>query len=134
MRRPIRFLAFLGAVAVLLAARAGDGPVSAVHAQGAVEQSVEYGCTGRPEPFGVPPGVTQLQIEAEGAAGNERLGASRLVAGHGRTGRGGRVTGTLAVTPGALLTVTVGCVNGYGDVPGGAAGDSSGSSEPGHNG
>jgi hypothetical protein len=132
MRPAIRFLTPLGTAAVLLAALAGDGPAPTARAQGLVEQSVEYTCTGRPEPFGVPPGVTQLTVEAEGAAGNERSGASRRVAGSGRAGRGGRVTGTLAVTPGTLVTVTVGCVNGYGDVPGGTGGE--GTSHSGFNG
>jgi hypothetical protein len=85
------------------------------------EQVAEYGCSGRPEPFGVPDGVTQLTIEAEGASGNAR---TDRIDGKGAVGRGGRVTGVLAVTPGSLLTITVGCVNGYGYIPGAAGGDS----------
>jgi hypothetical protein len=108
-------LAFLGAATVLLAAGSGGVPAPTAHAQGVVEQTVEYSCLGRPEPFSVPPGVTQLTIEAEGAAGANSSGMA---------GRGGTVRGTLPVTPGDLLTIEVGYRNGYGHIPGGAGGSS----------
>ncbi|MGD9891790.1 MAG: glycine-rich protein [Dehalococcoidia bacterium] len=115
MRIPIRILTFLGAAAILLATRSGADHPPAVHAQAMIEQRVDYGCSGRPEPFSVPPGVTQLTIEAEGAAGSDSTSTG---------GHGGVVRGTLAVTPGDLLTIEVGCRNGYGHIRGGAGGSS----------
>jgi hypothetical protein len=114
-QRLIRWIGTAAAAAVLVAAHAGTEPPPVAHAQAMVQQTVEYGCLGRPEPFGVPPGVTQLTIEAEGAAGTATTGTP---------GRGGTVRGTLAVSPGDLLTIDVGCRNGYGHIRGGAGGSS----------
>ncbi|MGE0543185.1 MAG: hypothetical protein AB7R89_23745, partial [Dehalococcoidia bacterium] len=113
--RLIRWIGVAAFMAVLLAARAGADHLPAARAQGMVEQTVEYGCLGHPEPFSVPPGVTQLAVEAAGAAGSDTTGTA---------GRGGTVRGTLAVTPGDLLTIEVGCRTGYGHIPGGAGGSS----------
>src|SRR5262245_57812954 len=121
MRKANRFFWRLGAAGVLLAALAGDGHGHTAYAQGAVEQTIEDGCTGRAEVFTVPPGLTQLAVEAEGASGNA---SGDLPEGSGRAGRGGRVTGVLAVTPGSLLTITAGCRDGYGDIPGAPGGGS----------
>jgi hypothetical protein len=90
-----------------------------VAAQAGTMQTAEYRCTGHPEPFSVPPGVMQLTIEAEGAAGADASGAS------GAAGLGGTVRGTLAVMPNQVLTIEVGCRTGYGFVHGGRGGAAS---------
>ncbi len=56
--------------------------------------------------FEVPAGVTQLSVDARGAQGGAVVGASAT------GGRGGRVSATLAVTPGEDLTVRVGAKGG----------------------
>src|SRR2546426_490474 len=111
----VRTLGVLGAAGVLLltAAAYGPGQPPPPFAQAGTMQSAEYPCTGYPEPFSVPPGVTSLTIAAEGAAG-----------GGDSAGRGGTIKGTLAVTPNQLLTITVGCRDGYGQVRGGDGGSS----------
>jgi hypothetical protein len=92
-------------------------------------RTVEFGCSSQPQSFTVPAGVTQVTIEAEGAAGRAPEGGFR-----GSPGRGGRITGTLPVTAGNVLPITVGCRNGYGYVPGAAGGAGSGISNAGSNG
>jgi hypothetical protein len=56
------------------------------------------------QPFTVPSGITALQIDAVGARGS--------VSSASVGGRGGRVQGGLAVTPGQILQVNVGCSTG----------------------
>jgi hypothetical protein len=112
-------LAVLAAAALLLGAAAagpapGSGLVTPAAAQTNTSQTAEFACSGSPEPFSVPTGVTQVTIEAQGAAGADIDAALG--------GRGMIVRGTLAVTPGQLLTVAVGCRDGRGLVPGAVGG------------
>src|SRR5712692_3472445 len=72
-------LAGLGRVQPAVAA---DGP-----------QSVTFGCLGIPQFFNVPPGVTEITVHAEGAAGGSQGGS-------GGPGKGAIVTATLTVVPG----------------------------------
>ncbi|HRI06798.1 MAG TPA: hypothetical protein PKW35_03220, partial [Nannocystaceae bacterium] len=69
--------------------------------------------TGQAEMFEVPTCVSTLTIEAFGAQGNPGSPG-------GTSGLGGQATGTLAVTPGDMLKITVGGMNGFNG--GGAAG------------
>src|SRR5881296_1439049 len=65
-------------------------------------QSVTFGCLGFPQYFNVPPGVTQITVHAEGAAGGDQGRA-------GGPGHGGIVNATLTVVPGHTLEIDVGC-------------------------
>lgn len=85
-------------VTVLLAA-ATLAPASA----GVSSESVRFEHTGDVQSFVVPPGVTQVEIEACGARGGSGGGD---VPGSG--GRGARVTATLSVTPGETLSILAG--------------------------
>ena len=69
-----------------------------LQAQSVFSQTFDF--AGTQQTFVVPAGVTQLTIAAYGASG----GATPSVA----PGRGGRVTATVAVTPGEMLSVYVG--------------------------
>jgi hypothetical protein len=85
-------------------------------------KSAAFSCTRAAQTFTVPSGITALQIDAVGARGS----ASSASFG----GRGGRVQGGLAVTPGQILQVNVGCSTGTAAAGfnGGAAGASTGGS------
>jgi len=63
-------------------------------------KSVAFSCANAAQTFTVPSGVTAMQFDAVGARG----GASPAFAG----GRGGRVQGGMATTPGQVLQVNVG--------------------------
>ena len=87
-------------------------------------QTVNY--TGASQTWTVPAGVTSIAIEAYGAAGAAgSAGANAATGGVG--GKGSKTTGTLAVTPGQVLTINVGgaasgATGGYnGGAPGGNA-------------
>ena len=116
-------LAGLGRVQPAVAA---DGP-----------QSVTFGCLGIPQYFNVPPGVTEITVHAEGAAGGSQGGS-------GGPGKGAIVTATLTVVPGHTLEIDVGCrgvsgfsatqdggQGGYGYARGGNGGQNSGTSAAG---
>ena len=79
--------------------------VAAMPAQAATAQSVSFACTGFPQYFSVPPGVTYLAFDAAGGAGNGGNG-------NGSPGNGGDLSGALNVTPGHTLKITVGCQGG----------------------
>jgi hypothetical protein len=97
-------------LAVLALLTAGVGRVqTAAAADG--PQSATFECTGFPQEFNVPPGVTQLDVEVQGAGGAGDIG-----------GLGGLSTGRMTVTPGTMLRVTVGCQDGYGLARGGNGG------------
>ncbi|WP_428151080.1 IPTL-CTERM sorting domain-containing protein [Brevundimonas sp.] len=66
----------------------------------AAQTTVTYNATGAVQSFVVPAGVTSVDIVAQGAQGFD--------AGATLGGRGGRASGTLAVTPGETLTIYVG--------------------------
>jgi len=74
-----------------------------------------FGCLGFPQYFSVPPSVTQITAIAEGAAGGDVSAAPA-------PGLGGTIAGTLSVTPGQLLSITVGCREGFGWAKGGSGG------------
>ncbi len=116
-----------GAIATLATALAmvGVGAVGSAAASGV--QSASFACEGFPQYIDVPSGVTQMTVDAAGAAGN---GGGN----DGSAGAGGTVAGTLAVIPGHLLQIQVGCRNGYGYAQGGAGGSSSESGDAGHSG
>jgi hypothetical protein len=60
-------------------------------------------CTGAPQNFIVPPGVTVVGVHAYGAQGGDN-DLDNAIGGYG-----GKAIGPLAVTPGQALTVIVGC-------------------------
>ena len=62
------------------------------------EKMTTFGCLGVPQDFVVPKGATSIYASVTGASG-----------GGDRGGRGGEVISTIKVTPGELLSVTVGC-------------------------
>lgn len=62
-----------------------------------LSQTTTFNYTGSVQTYTVPAGVTQIQIEANGAQGGGTFG-----------GNGGKAIGTLPVTPGAVLQVYVG--------------------------
>ena len=67
-------------------------------------KSVAFACANAAQTFTVPGGVTALQVDAVGARGS----ASTNSVG----GRGGRVQGGMAATPGQVLQINVGCSSG----------------------
>ncbi|HZJ67282.1 MAG TPA: glycine-rich protein [Kofleriaceae bacterium] len=79
----------------------GRDPITNVVVTCAPATSVVFSATGATQTFTVPAGVTQVVINAFGAAGGDNA--------VGRPGGlGGQATGALAVTEGQVLTVTVG--------------------------
>ncbi len=68
--------------------------------------SQTFNYTGGLQTFTVPVGVTAVTLDARGAQGENQFPG-------GAGGLGGRVTGTLAVTPGQTLYIYVGGQNGY---------------------
>ncbi|MEV4510394.1 glycine-rich protein [Dactylosporangium sp. NPDC049525] len=82
----------------------GPGPTTAVASTTCTPVSytncVRYGYTGADQTFTVPAGVTGLDLKVWGAGGANGLEA--------KGGGGGFTTGTLAVTPGQTLSITVG--------------------------
>jgi hypothetical protein len=114
-------LAVVGLLAALALLMAVFGRVATAAADG--PQSITFECTGFPQQFSVPPGVTQLNVTVQGAAGDGDNG-----------GLGGITSGVMDVTPGTMLRITVGCRDGYGLATGGAAGTDDTNSFPGENG
>jgi gliding motility-associated-like protein len=94
-----------------------------------------FNCTGAPQNYTIPPCVTTVTVEAWGAGG----GGGGVDTYTGSPGGGGAYAySTLAVTPGQVLTVYVGCggLQGgacQGNGPGGAGGYGYGSGGPGGN-
>jgi hypothetical protein len=81
------------------------------YAQSRVRQVTQiYNYTGGMQTFTVPDGVTSLTIDARGARG----GAGSENTSFNQGGSGGRVQGTLSVTPGQVLNIFVG-ERGYGN-------------------
>lgn len=77
------------------------------------EASVAFGFTGGEQHMTVPAGVTSLTVHLSGAQGGSGLGGAGTIAGSpdspgGSGGLGGRIRGTLAVIPGAALSIFVG--------------------------
>jgi len=71
-----------------------------IAASGATSQTFNY--TGADQSFIVPTGVTSMSVTLSGAGGGAAFGVDTA------RGRGGLVSGTLAVTPGESLTMVVG--------------------------
>ena len=63
-------------------------------------QTVTFNYTGSVQSYTVPPGVSNVTIDASGAQGGGSNG--------GAGGLGAQMTGTFAVTPGEVLSVVVG--------------------------
>ena len=120
-------LAGLLAFVALVALGLGHVPVAAADGP----QSVTFGCTGFPQQFSVPPGVTQLNVTVRGAAGAGEPGGFN---GDSSGGLGGITSGVMDVTPGTMLRITVGCRDSYGLFGGGSGGSNSGAAADGKNG
>jgi gliding motility-associated-like protein len=94
-----------------------------------------FNCTGGPQNYTIPPCVTTVTVEAWGAGG----GGGGVDTYTGSPGGGGAYAySTLAVVPGQVLTVYVGCGGSQGGAcqgngPGGAGGYGYGSGGPGGN-
>ncbi|MBX7243345.1 MAG: hypothetical protein K1X92_16520, partial [Bacteroidia bacterium] len=89
---------------------------------GGASGSQTFNYTGSVQTFTVPPGVTAIDIDARGGEGANSL--DRLTT-NATAGLGGRAQGTLAVTPGQVISIYVGGqgdVNGAGGFNGGGAG------------
>ena len=71
---------------------------------------VPFDVCGAPNPWVVPDGVHEINVEMAGAQGGTADSGSLGATSPG--GLGGRSVATLAVTPGELLEVTVGCAGG----------------------
>ncbi len=67
-----------------------------------------FNFTGGVQTFTIPPGVTSVDVTAQGGMGGDNAGVSMS----DRPGYGGCVSATLAVTPGTVLSIYVGGVGG----------------------
>ena len=101
-------------VAILLAISASPIALPA-YAAPPGPQAVAFQCLGIPQYFVVPPGVTQITVDAAGSSGNPDFSYDT----GGAPGHGGTVHASLTVTPGDTLTISVGCTSGYGFARGG---------------
>ena len=77
---------------------------------------VVFNYTGGAQVWTVPSDVTAITFDVDGASGGHRVG------GTGTPGKGGRVTGTLSVTPGETLNIFVGGNGGTGSSTGAVGG------------
>lgn len=114
-----------GAAGVTGISSAGNNGSVSITANGT---TTNFSYTGGYQTYTVPGGVTSLTVTASGASGGGATWASY-------SGAGGFVSGTLAVTPGQILTIVVGggggAPNGInGAVPGGFRGGGSGAGYP----
>ncbi len=96
-------------VAASVAVIVGSGviaamPIAAMASPSTVSQT--YGYTGATTTFIVPAGVTQLTLSMTGAQGG--LGGVDSIGFPAAGGYAGLITGTIAVTPGQVLTIAVG--------------------------
>ncbi len=92
----------------------------------AFAQPITFSYTGSVQTYTVPAGVTSLNIDLAGAQGGNFTSPAKI------GGKGGRVTGFLAVTPGQVLYIYIGQQPGASSCgSGGAAGLSSGGGENG---
>lgn len=102
----------IGALAAIQPAAAADLAVART-----TPRAQDFGCTKGVQAFQVPDEVVRLGVVAWGAAGRGD--------GAGGGGNGARASGAVPVTPGAFLTVNVGCMgawNGAGGWNGGGTG------------
>src|SRR5688572_18366612 len=97
----VLFVTSLGAGVALIGPSAFAAPVDE-----------DFAFTGSPQTYVVPDGVCAVTIVARGAEGGQGAdGAEPLIPG----GLGAEVSGTIAVTPGQVLTVDVGGAGGDGE-------------------
>jgi Glycine rich protein len=94
MRRPGVFAALIGSLLV-----------TAIPAD-AIASIESFACVGGSQSWTVPAGVTEIHVTAVGAQGGSVI-ADQVTINHG--GFGGLASATLAVTPGEVLDVNVGC-------------------------
>jgi trimeric autotransporter adhesin len=88
---------------------------------------VIFNFSGRAIDFVVPDGIEQVELDIYGAAGGDTTGNPQSTDNLGEGGFGAGVqNATLAVTPGATLTVIVGGEGGPADSPAGGSGTASG--------
>ena len=97
------------------------GPAAASTAEpgaAAATDSQTFLCTGNQQTYTVPAGVTSVTYQASGA--NGAFPSTFPSPG----GKGAKITGSIPVTPGEVLTIDVGCTNhgGYGWATGGPGG------------
>lgn len=97
---------------------AGLTPVIAAPPAMAAPQTYAY--TGGPQIYVVPPGVTSISVVLHGAEGLTPSGG-------GSGGLGGRISGSISVTPGEVLQVMVGGSGANGGFNGGTTGGGGGS-------
>ena len=79
--------------------------------------SVSFGYTGGPQSWTVPENVTNVKFDLQGA-----MGGHDNLSGVGNPGLGGRIQGTLSVTPLLNLAIYVGGAGGDGDITGATGG------------
>ncbi|MCF8450983.1 MAG: T9SS type A sorting domain-containing protein [Taibaiella sp.] len=84
--------------------------------------AMSYSATGSSSTYVVPLGVTSINFDIKGAAGGNDSSAAPM------PGRGGRLTGVLAVTAGDVLTLTAGGMGNTGTITGAAGGFNGGGS------
>lgn len=96
------------------------GLVPVVAAPPAMAAPQTYAYTGGPQIYVVPPGVTSISVVLNGAQGLTPSGG-------GTGGLGGRISGTISVTPGEVLQVMVGGSGASGGFNGGTTGGGGGS-------
>ena len=101
-----RWLLRRGVTAAMLPVISSIMAPSPVEAQSS-SGSATFTVTGLPELFTVPAGVVRVTIQATGALGGRGVGTLTCFR-TGNGGPGGRTTATVAVAPGATLTVLVG--------------------------
>jgi len=107
------------AAAGTVAALAGPAAASTAEPGAAAPtDSQTFLCTGNQQTYTVPAGVTSVTYQASGA--NGAFPSTFPSPG----GEGAKITGSIPVTPGEVLTIDVGCTNhgGYGWATGGPGG------------
>jgi uncharacterized repeat protein (TIGR01451 family) len=107
------------------AAPASKAAPAVTPAVASATDSATFTCTGYAQHWAVPYDVTSLTFDAIGAAGNQENTNNN----YGTPGNGAEVQGTVPVTPGEVLTISVGCAgvfstSAFGYTPGGQAGNS----------
>lgn len=105
-----RRLALVAAMSLLL-----GGCILTLPKAPSVGGRATFGCTRSPQTFVVPPGAAILQIEALGGSGGVGEGGPAA-------GRGIQQAVSLAVTPGEVLRIEVGCAGADGTTAAGGAG------------
>jgi uncharacterized repeat protein (TIGR01451 family) len=106
---------------------AGTAAPAQAAAEAASGPTATFTCTGYAQQWAVPDDVNSLTFDAIGASGAQEDTNNN----YGNPGEGAEAQGTVPVTPGELLTVTVGCSGqvstpGYGYTHGGAPGSGQG--------